>query len=75
MKVTISLPEQALKLADEGAARLCISRSGFIAIAIAEKAKQDSVIENLPQLIAEMQQLREFNAQSGASLPTEKQEN
>lgn len=64
MKVTINLSEQALKIADECAARLCISRSAFIAIAIAEKAKQDSVAENLPQLLAEMQQWRELAAKS-----------
>lgn len=64
MKVTINLSEQALKLADECAERLCISRSAFIAIAIAEKAKQDSVAEHLPQILAEMKQLRELAAYS-----------
>lgn len=64
MKVTINLSEQALKIADECAARLCISRSAFIAIAITEKAKQDSVVENLPQILAEMKQLRELAAKS-----------
>lgn len=64
MKVTINLSEQALKIADECAARLCISRSAFIAIAITEKAKQDSVAENLPQILAEMKQLRELAAKS-----------
>lgn len=67
MKVTINLPESALKLADEGAARLCISRSAFISVAIAEKVKQDSVMESMPLLLSELQDMKAALAAASAS--------
>lgn len=59
MKVTISLTEQAFNAATEGAKRLNISRSAYIAIAIMQKQQQDMLAETLPQLLAEMQDFKE----------------
>lgn len=58
MKVTINLPANALKMADEAAERMCLSRSAFISLCIAEKFRQDAVIETLPQMLSELQALR-----------------
>ena len=69
MKVTVNLSEDAIKIADECAARLCVSRSAFISIAIAEKAKQDAVLENLPKMLAELQAYRELAARQDADAP------
>lgn len=58
MKVTINLPANALKMADEAAEKMCLSRSAFIALCISEKFRQDAVIETLPKMISELQALR-----------------
>lgn len=73
MKVTVNLPEKAIKLADEGAARLCVSRSAYISIAIAEKAKQDTVTETLPELLAAVRELQQVAAQTQTADGTQTQ--
>ncbi len=65
MKVTINLPENALKMADDAAERMCLSRSAFISLCIAEKCKQDAFMETLPRMLSELQALRALDKKEG----------
>ena len=60
MKVTINLPPEAIKLADEGAKALCLSRSAFIAVAITEKMRTDTLLRSIPQLLDELKEIQDM---------------
>ena len=67
MRVSVNLSPEALKLADEAAAALCLSRSSFIALAITEKVRNDALLRSLPQMVNEMQALQNMFSESDDS--------
>ena len=64
MRVTINLPPESIKIADDAAKKLCLSRSAFIALAISEKVQNDSLIRSIPEMLDELRALQ-------AALPSE----
>lgn len=60
MRVTINLPDELLSRVDKGADKLFISRSAYIATALAQKLQQDEVIEKMPDFMSEIRELRKL---------------
>lgn len=60
MRLNITLPEYVVKETDRRAAELGISRSGYIAAALAQKAQYDDMMTSLPQM---MKLLKEHEAE------------
>ena len=57
MKVGISLKESVVEKIDKKAEEMGVSRSAYISMAIAEKMKQDDVVESLPEMLASMRKM------------------
>lgn len=60
MRLNITLPEYVVKETDRRASDLGISRSGYIAAALAQKAQYDDMMTSLPQM---MELLKKYEAE------------
>lgn len=51
MRVNVSMSDDLLKMVDSAAKEMYVSRSAFIAMAVAEKIKSDTVVKIMPELM------------------------
>lgn len=58
MKIGISLKDEVVKVIDAKAAKMGISRSAFIAMAISEKMRQDDVLDNMPEILNTLRNMK-----------------
>lgn len=54
MRVNINLDEELLKQVDEEAKKMFVSRSSYIAFAVAQKINNDKMMSNLPEIVKTM---------------------
>lgn len=57
MRVNINMNEELVARVDEIAKKMYISRSSYIAMAVTAKLQQDSILDNMPSIIATMQEM------------------
>ena len=59
MRVNINMSEELVSKVDEIAKKMYVSRSAYIAMAVAAKMQQDNVIENIPDILNAMREMKE----------------
>jgi metal-responsive CopG/Arc/MetJ family transcriptional regulator len=59
MRLNISMEEELVKKVDEAAARMHVSRSAYIAFAVAQKIQADEMFSNMPEILRLLQEIKE----------------
>lgn len=60
MRISITMNEKLVKLVDEVAKKMYVSRSAYIAFAVSQKIQADKMFENMPELVQTMKQAVEL---------------
>ena len=59
MRVNINMSEELVIKVDEIAKKMYISRSAYIAMAVVAKMQQDNVMENIPDILNAIREMKE----------------
>ena len=59
MRLNISMDENLVKKVDEAANKMHVSRSAYIAFAVSQKMQADEVLNNMPEVLNLLRQIRE----------------
>lgn len=54
MRINITMDDDLIKKVDEVAKKMYVSRSAYIAFAVSQKMQQDSLMENMPEMLQTM---------------------
>ncbi len=59
MRLNISMDENLVRKVDEAANKMHVSRSAYIAFAVSQKMQADEVLNNMPEVLNLLRQIRE----------------